>query len=44
MHRARKALRLDRGWRAMLGNPKLHRLAVGALSTDAYFDELMHER
>jgi GT2 family glycosyltransferase len=44
MHRARRTLRLERGWRALLGKPALHRLAVGALATEAYFEELMRER
>ncbi|MGH7660631.1 MAG: glycosyltransferase, partial [Vulcanimicrobiaceae bacterium] len=44
MHRLSRALQLQRGWNAALDNPKFHRIALAALASDAYFDELDRER
>jgi GT2 family glycosyltransferase len=44
LHRVSRALRLERGWHAALRTPALHRIALAALASDAYFDELEREQ
>ena len=44
LHRVSRALRLERGWKAALGSSAFHRIALAALASDAYFDELDRER